>query len=116
VTSSEVRAALTERLRTVEEQAERLRAQHRDLVAAAAGSNSDDEHDPEGSTLAFEREQVTATIAGLERARADVVRALAALDDGSYGRCERCGTAIPAERLVARPGARSCVPCASRRR
>lgn len=113
---TDARTALTERLSTVEHQVERLRAQHGGLVVAAAGSNADDEHDPEGSTLAFEREQVAATIAALERARADVVRALAALDDGTYGRCEDCGTAIPAERLQARPGARTCVDCAGRRR
>lgn len=111
----DARAPLTQRLRTVDEQVLRLRGQHEALVAAAAGSNSDDEHDPEGATLAFERQQVTATIEGLERTRAEVVRALAALDDGSYGRCEVCGSPIPAERLEARPGARTCVGCAKRR-
>ncbi len=113
--TDDARVVLTGRRRTIEEQVQRLRAQHAGLVAAAAGSNADDEHDPEGSTLAFEREQVVATIAGLERAGADVVRALAALDDGSYGRCEVCGSPIPAERLEARPGARTCVGCAPRR-
>src|ERR1700710_1648373 len=34
------------------------------LIAAADGSNSDDEHDPEGATIAFERAQLQA----LERA------------------------------------------------
>jgi len=114
--SEDARAALTQRLRTLDEQVLRLHDQHQGLVAAAAGSNSDDEHDPEGSTLAFERQQVAATIEGLQRARGDVVRALAALDDGTYGRCEVCGSPIPAERLEARPGARTCVSCASRRR
>ena len=113
---SEVREALVARLRSLDEQSDRLREQHRGLVEAAAGSNSDDEHDPEGATLAFERQQVSATLAGLRRVRDDVRSALQALDDGTYGRCERCGEPIPAERLQARPGARTCVPCATNRR
>jgi DnaK suppressor protein len=30
------------------------------VAAAAVGSNIDDEHDPEGPTIAFEREQLAA--------------------------------------------------------
>ncbi|MFC5983603.1 TraR/DksA C4-type zinc finger protein [Knoellia sp. GCM10027209] len=39
-------------------------------------------------------------------------QALARLEAGSYGICERCGEAIPGERLEARPVARTCVGCA----
>lgn len=81
------------------------------IVAASAGSNADDEHDPEGSTIAFERSQVTSLLAQTRRRVADVDAALARLDDGSYGRCETCGATIPAARLEARPVARTCVPC-----
>jgi RNA polymerase-binding transcription factor DksA len=44
--------------------------------------------------------------------RADVARALAKLDDGTYGLCDRCGLPIPDERLDARPWSVLCVPCA----
>lgn len=84
-----------------------------DVVAASAWSNADDEHDPEGATVAFERAQLAALV---RQARADLDEAAAAverLDAGTYGRCERCGTTIPAERLAARPTARRCVPCAA---
>jgi len=37
--------------------------------------------------------------------------ALQRIADGSYGRCERCGAPIPAERLEILPHARFCVPC-----
>ncbi|WP_328346941.1 TraR/DksA family transcriptional regulator [Micromonospora sp. NBC_00421] len=40
--------------------------------------------------------------------------ALRRLAEGSYGRCERCQVAIPAERLEALPQARFCVPCQQR--
>ncbi len=83
------------------------------IVAAAAGSNMDDEHDPEGSTVAFERAQV-ATL--LDEARAqlgDLDRALARLDAGTYSVCERCNAVIAPERLMARPATRTCVRCAA---
>jgi DnaK suppressor protein len=75
---------------------------------------TDDEHDPEGTTIAFERAQVSAL---LDRARQRVVEldeALARLDDGSYGRCVGCGRPIAPERLEARPAARACIDCATR--
>jgi hypothetical protein len=40
-----------------------------------------------------------------------VEHALARLDDGSYGRCEVCGTIIADNRLVERPTARTCAGC-----
>jgi DnaK suppressor protein len=83
-----------------------------EVVAASEGSNADDEHDPEGATIAFEREQLTAL---LHQARATVT----ALDDaiarraaGDYGRCERCGRPIGEERLAARPHTTLCIDCA----
>ncbi|UED88716.1 TraR/DksA C4-type zinc finger protein [Streptomyces profundus] len=105
------------RIERARDEAERLAASLTRLwdgvVDAAAGTNNDDEHDPEGSTLAFEREQL--------RARRDQVRAeLEALDlaaerlrEGTYRVCERCGEPIAPARLDARPTARTCVPCAS---
>ncbi|MEA2608054.1 MAG: DnaK suppressor protein [Chloroflexota bacterium] len=40
-----------------------------------------------------------------------VEAALARLDDGSYGRCIRCGRDIPPERLDALPWAAHCIEC-----
>lgn len=37
--------------------------------------------------------------------------ACARLADGSYGRCQRCGAAIPHERLRVQPTAHMCLPC-----
>lgn len=97
------------------ERAAALAAQLRELAAAAAGSNADDEHDPEGSTLAFEREQVAALLRQAEVELAELAAARQRLADGSYGRCESCGAAIAPGRLEARPTARTCVACAVRR-
>jgi len=48
----------------------------------------------------------------LERTLEDIHAALARVDAGTYGRCARCGGAIPAARLELRPFAATCVPCA----
>ena len=83
------------------------------LAEAASSAGTDDEHDPEGATLAFERQHAAAL---LEAAREQVAAAEAALrrlDEGRYGVCERCGQPIGAERLAARPTASTCVRCAA---
>lgn len=98
---------------------ERLAALERDFrssIEAAATANADDEHDPEGATLAYERQHVAALI---EQARAQVRDVTAALDrlaEGSYGQCVRCHGPIAPERLAARPAASLCIGCASRAR
>ena len=83
-----------------------------DIVRASADSNADDEHDPEGSTIAYERAKVAAQLEGARQYLADLEDALERLIDGSYARCGQCGVGIPAERLAARPATRTCVRCA----
>ena len=87
-----------------------------EIVAATAGSNTDDEHDPEGSTIAFERAQVSALLVEARATLADLDRALARLNAGTYGTCARCGSPIAPERLAARPATQTCVSCAAIRR
>jgi DnaK suppressor protein len=85
------------------------------IVAATSAANADDEHDPEGATIAFERQHVAAL---LEQARGrldQVDEALQRLADSSYGTCTGCGQPIPAARLAARPTAMTCTNCAARK-
>lgn len=84
------------------------------LVEASEGSNADDEHDPEGATIAFERSQVDALARQAREHLREIDAALARLDAGVYGTCERCGRSISAGRLEARPTARTCIDCAAR--
>jgi DnaK suppressor protein len=81
------------------------------VVAASRDTNADDEHDPEGATIAFERSQVNALATQARRRLEEIDAALARVTAGSYGICESCGLPIPGERLQARPTARTCVPC-----
>ena len=98
-----------------EEHVATLTRQLRGIIDASRLANADDEHDPEGSTIAFERAQLTALLTAARRRLVDVEEALRRHDEGRYGTCELCGQPIAAERLAARPSARTCVGCAPRR-
>ena len=86
-----------------------------EVVAASRDTNADDEHDPEGATIAFERSQVGALAAAVRAHLAEIDAAEQRLAAGTYGVCERCREAIGGERLAVRPAARRCVRCAGRR-
>jgi DnaK suppressor protein len=67
----------------------------------------------EGDPDLHEREKNLSLIAALERELNSVENALRAVRRGTYGVCERCGEAIPPERLEVRPEATFCVRCQS---
>ena len=83
------------------------------IVESAAGVATDDEHDPEGATIAFERAQLAGLLDQAHSHLAELDGALDRLRQGRYGRCERCGRPVAAERLAARPAARTCITCAA---
>jgi RNA polymerase-binding transcription factor DksA len=89
-----------------------LRTSFADIAASVDTANTDDEHDPEGATLAFERAQVTSLLHDAERRLDELADAQARVEAGTYGVCARCGRAIGAERLAAVPTTRVCVDCA----
>jgi DnaK suppressor protein len=94
---------------------DRLQALHAELngmITDAVDTNADDEHDPEGSTLAYERTRVTALLADAQSHLNNLTAALVRLDSGSYSICETCGRTIPTERLEAVPTCRTCIGCA----
>ena len=79
------------------------------MVEASRDSNADDEHDPEGATIAFERSQVGALADDARHQIGELEAALARVEEATYGVCEVCGTQIPPARLEARPSARTCI-------
>ncbi len=81
----------------------------RDVSDARQDANSDDEHDPEGATLAWERGSLGAVRDAARQRIEQVDAALARLDAGTYGTCAVGGEPIPAARLAAVPWAATCV-------
>jgi len=82
------------------------------IVEATSDVATDDEHDPEGHTIAWERQQVAALLDETRAMLADIEAAQQRLDAGRYGTCTTCGLDIAAERLDALPATTTCVDCA----
>ncbi len=79
------------------------------IVEATELTATDDEHDPEGATIAYERAQA---IALLRQARLDfdrLVNARGRLESGESITCESCGREVDAERLLALPTTLTCI-------
>ena len=86
------------------------------VVESASQANTDDEHDPEGATLAFERQHIAALVIQARERVAEIDAAIARHEAGSYGRCVRCAEPIAPERLAIRPAAATCIKCAGHSR
>lgn len=69
----------------------------------------------EGTAMAVDRLSQVVVHDQLQHTRDDVDRALAKLDEGSYGACDTCGRPIPEGRLEALPWAVLCVEHAATR-
>jgi RNA polymerase-binding transcription factor DksA len=102
---------LTERARVVA-QIEALTQEFEGIVEAAELVATDDEHDPEGHTIAFERQLVASLLSEARSHLRSLDDAIARLATGTYGLCESCGQPIGEERLAALPATRTCIGCA----
>ncbi len=83
------------------------------IIESSALSVADDEHDPEGATLGFERAQVAALVSEARRHLDEIDEARERLAAGTYGVCEGCGRLIGIDRIRAHIVARTCVGCAT---
>jgi DnaK suppressor protein len=97
----------------LEDERTRLRAQLKQLHA---GDDTFDEGFADTSQVTAERGEIEALSGKLTDTLRDIDDALAKLDAGTYGRCERCGGEIGTARLEAMPAARLCITCASGKR
>lgn len=97
--------------------AARLAAAEREfdeIVAAALHANADDEHDPEGATIAYERSRVATLRAEASASLVAIDAQAERLSQGVLSICEVCGGEIPLERLLAIVTTRRCVGCAGK--
>jgi RNA polymerase-binding transcription factor DksA len=70
----------------------------------------------EGDPMIYQWELNLALCKRAEQHLAEIDEALQQLEKGIYGRCERCGGPIEAERLAVLPHTTVCSGCAQRRR
>lgn len=71
--------------------------------------SSIDNHPADEGTALYEREKDIALNDHIEKGLNDINYALEAIQNGTYGICEKCGKEIPIERLKALPTATYCV-------
>ncbi len=102
--ADDVRDFLTTKLAEIDEQLGSMSAPPTDTANIPFGKRVGD-----GTQMAVDRLSQVAVHDKMQVTRADVVRALAKLDDGTYGVCDVCGEPIPAGRLEALPWAVLCV-------
>ena len=107
-TLSDLRAAL-------EQERSDLRARLGEMGLLSGGELSFDQNFADSSQVTAERGEVEALAGSLRESLKDVEEAITKLDKGTFGVCEACGQAIAPDRLEAKPAARLCMDCASRR-
>jgi len=79
------------------------------VTSVSEGSaGGDDEHDPEGATVAFERQHIAALVTQARDRLVAIDAALRKIDSGIYEICDMCGGPIGEERLTARPASLIC--------
>jgi len=99
----------------LEEERARLLEQLAELGFGGGDGPAYDRNFADSSQVTAERGEAEALAMPLEKALAEVERAIAKLAAGSYGRCERCGEPISPARLEAMPASRLCLSCVGKR-
>ena len=94
---------LQEQLATIEEQS--FATSQSDI----SGEVSFDEENADAGTFTFERERDLSIENNVRDLLGKIDRALARMDDGTYGICSRCGKPIEKARLKALPYADLCI-------
>jgi DnaK suppressor protein len=92
---------------------QRLNFELNEIIADAMGANRFDTQDPVQPLIHYERERIAGLLEDAHEYLVEIDQALVKLEDGACSMCEKCGTTIPDERLVAFPTSRTCVDCAA---
>ena len=108
-------AGLADLRAALDEERAQLRHQLADLGFGDDGGLAYDQNFADSSQVTAERGEAEALANSLKETLAEVEHALAKFEAGTYGLCENCGQPIAPARLEAKPGARFCINCASRR-
>ena len=112
IDTSEFRALLDEERKRIADAIAYLHEENprnmEDELGELAGRGGDN-HLGDMATVTFDRELDEGLEEGAQQTLSQIDRALAKLDDGTFGTCERCGKPIGEERLRARPWATLCI-------
>jgi len=85
-----------------------------ETLSDVSGENNYRDHMADQGSATFSRELEMTLEEQARESLAQIDRALARIDDGTYGTCARCAAKIPAARLEAMPEAELCLACKER--
>jgi len=108
-------ATLADRRAALEDERAHLRQQLAELGYGDEGRLDYDQNFADSSQVTAERGEAEALAKQLKETLTEVEHALAKFENGTYGICESCGQPIAPARLEAKPAARLCMDCASKR-
>lgn len=108
-------AALADIRASLEDERAKLVERLAELGFGDPGSLAFDQNFADSAQVTGERVEVEALATSLKESLDEVETALNKLDTGSFGTCEGCGQPISMARLEAKPAARYCIECASKR-
>jgi DnaK suppressor protein len=98
----------------LERERDELRSQLNELGFGDVGLTYDSNF-ADSSQVTAERGEAEALATKLKETLDEVEHAIGKMEDGKYGQCEDCGKQISVARLEAKPAARYCIDCASKR-
>ncbi len=110
-TIAELKLRLEEDLARVEADVAEIDRHERESQSDATGENVYRDHMADQGSATFEREMDMTFEENERDLLGDVRAALARIEAGTYGTCERCSAEIPAARLEAVPTASLCIKC-----
>jgi DnaK suppressor protein len=108
-------ATLSDLRASLEQERSDLRARLAEMGLLSGGDLAFDQNFADSSQVTAERGEVEALAGNLRESLTDVEAALVKLDNGTFGVCEGCGEPIAPDRLEAKPAAKLCMECASKR-
>ncbi len=108
-------ATLSDLRASLEQEQSDLRARLAEMGLLSGGELSFDQNFADSSQVTAERGEVEALAGNLRESLSDVEDAIVKLDNGTFGTCESCGQPISPDRLEAKPAAKLCMDCASKR-
>ncbi|MDZ4063682.1 MAG: TraR/DksA C4-type zinc finger protein [Coriobacteriia bacterium] len=112
-TKQELRLHLETEQSRLRAEVEEIRREGHEALSEASGENNYRDHMADQGTATFARELDMTLDDNVREALSAVEAALARIDSGLYGTCERCGEKINEERLKAMPTATLCITCKS---
>lgn len=99
-----------ERVRLVRE-IEEMEREGAENLSDATGENNYRDHMADQGTATFTRELDMGLVGNSKHLLEQVEKALARMDEGEYGTCQRCGKDVSVSRLKAVPSAELCIVC-----